>query len=332
MNLKTNYMGFDLPHPLIPGASPLTRNLDTVKELEDAGAAAINMPSLFEEQIVEEQIASNNAREHAENAHAEALSYIPEHDDAISGPDEYLERVSRIKQAVSIPVFASLNGNSPGGWLRYARLIEQAGADAIELNVYDLPTDPDIASTRIEWNTIEMVRQITATVRIPVAVKLSPFYSSLPHFARQIQAAGAKGIVIFNRFYQPDILMEELEVLPSVNLSTSSELLLRLRWLAILHGVVQPHTLAATGGVHTAVDAIKAVMTGASVVQMVSALLMYGPEHLTRVKTDMTRWMESHEYESLNQMHGSMSLDKCPNPRALERANYMQVLQSWRSA
>lgn len=332
MNMKTNYMGFDLPHPLMPGASPLTRNLDAVKELEDAGAAAICMPSLFEEQIVEEQIASNNARDLIADTHAEALSYIPEHDDATSGPDEYLERVSRIKQAVDIPVFASLNGNSPGGWLRYARLMEQAGADALELNVYDLPTDPDIASTRIEWNTIEMVRQITATVRIPVAVKLSPFYSSLPHFARQIQAAGAKGIVIFNRFYQPDILMEELEVLPSVNLSTSSELLLRLRWLAILHGVVQPHTLAATGGVHTAVDAIKAVMTGASAVQMVSALLMYGPEHLTRVKSDMTRWMESHEYESLNQMHGSMSLDKCPNPRALERANYMQVLQSWRPA
>lgn len=328
MDLSTTYLGLPMPHPLMPGASPLVDEMDTVKRLEDAGAAAIVMHSLFEEQIVLEQMASVRHVESHEGAFAEALSYFPGADGFRLGPDEYLEQVQRIKQAVSIPVIASLNGQSLGGWLNFAQLVEEAGTDAIELNVYFLATDPAESAADVERRIVDMLHAVRSRLRVPVAVKLSPFYSAFAHLAQEIDRAGADGLVLFNRFYQPDIDVEELEVVRTLELSTPSELPLRLRWLAILYGHVGA-SLAVTGGVHRPLDAIKAVMAGASAVQVVSALLEKGPGHLTALRDGMARWLEEHEYDSLEQMRGSMSLRHCPNPRAYERANYMEILQSW---
>lgn len=328
MDLSTTYLGLRLAHPLMPGASPMVDDLDVVRRLEDAGAAAIVMHSLFEEQIIgEELLTAHDLDPHAESF-AEAVSYLPSPQLFRLGPDAYLEQVRRIKAAVGIPVISSLNGVTQGGWLRFARLMEEAGADAVELNVYVLATDPNEAAEVVENRTLAMLRAVKETVRIPVAVKLSPFFSSLAHFAVEIDRAGADGIVVFNRFYQPDINVEDLEVTRSLRLSDSSELLLRLRWLAILSGRVHAN-LAVTGGVHTPLDAIKAVMCGAAAVQMVSALLERGPERLGVVRKRMIEWMEEHEYESLEQMLGSMSLLRCPDPKAYERANYVQILQNW---
>jgi len=327
MNLATTYMNFELAHPLIPGASPLTDNLDTVRRLEDAGAPMLVMHSLFEEQIVREELAVNRALEEGGEAFAEALSYLPSPSEFKLGPHEYLEHLGRIKAAVSIPVIGSLNGTSPGGWLTYARCIEQAGADGLELNLYDLATDLEETGAAIEQRTLRVVAAVREAVSIPLAVKLSPFYSSIANFARRLDALGVDAIVLFNRFYQPDIDVEQLEVL-RVNLSSPAELLLRLRWLAILSGRLKA-SLAVTGGVHSAQDAIKAVMAGAHGVQMVSALLRRGPDYLKDVRDQLGRWLEEHEYESLRQMQGSMSLLRCDNPRAYERANYVAILQSW---
>jgi dihydroorotate dehydrogenase (fumarate) len=328
MDLSIDYLGFRLPHPLMPGASPLVEELDTVRRLEDAGAAAIVMESLFEEQIVAER----NALDHHVDAHgesfAEARSFLPAPSEFHFGPEEYLEQIRRIKQAVRIPVFGSLNGSTRGGWLDHARRMEQAGADALELNVYVPAPAAGTSGEAVEQEAIDLVAAVHGALRIPLAVKLSPFYSSFAHFARRIDAAGASGLVIFNRYYQPDIDVEELEVARSLQLSDSRELLLRLRWLAALSGRVEA-SLAATGGVHTALDAIKAVMAGAHAVQMVSALLRHGPEHLSVVRDGIAAWLEEHEYDSLRQMHGSMSLERCPDPRSYERANYMHILQSW---
>ena len=330
MDLSTPYLGFELPHPLIVGASPLADMIDSVKRIEDAGAAAIVMRSLFEEQITSEQVAINRAIDTPAESFAEALSYFPSPDAFVLGPEEYLDQVRRIKEAVSVPVIASLNGATPGGWLDYAKLIEQAGADALELNVYYLATDPNETGEVLEKRTIEMVAAVKATVRIPVAVKLSAYYSSIANIAKRLDDVSADGLVLFNRFYQPDIDVEALEVVPRLTLSHPGALLLRLRWLAILSGRVRAD-LAVTGGVHTALDAVKAVMCGAQAVQMVSALLQQGPRHLRTIRQDLANWLEEHEYESLRQMQGSMSLSKCPNPDAFERANYMQILQSWRT-
>jgi dihydroorotate dehydrogenase (fumarate) len=329
VDLSTNYLGLELPHPLMPGASPLVDDLSMVRRLEDAGAAAIVMHSLFEEQILAEQ-RDALLFESFSDSHAEAVSYAPERDAFALGPDEYLEQIQRIRQMVSIPVIASLNGTTPNSWIEYARLIEQAGAHALEINVYDVPTDPLENSEDVERRTIETAAAVKAAVSIPVAVKLSPFYSAFASFARRLDETGVDGLVIFNRFYQPDIDVEALEVVPKVRLSDSGDLLLRLRWLAILSGRVRA-SLAVTGGVHTAMDAIKAIMAGAHAVQMVSALLKVGPEQLRRVREEMAWWMEEHAYESLKQMRGSMSLEKTPNPAAFERSNYMRVLQSWRA-
>ncbi|HXX93427.1 MAG TPA: dihydroorotate dehydrogenase-like protein [Planctomycetota bacterium] len=329
MDLSTTYLGLPLPHPLMPGASPMVDDLSLVRRLEDAGAAAVVMHSLFEEQIVGEQFASQYFIDAHAGAHPEAASYFPSPEEYALGPDEYLEQIAKIKKAVRVPVIASLNGTTRGGWLGYARLIEQAGADALELNVYAVATDPSERGTLIEERVVDMLKTVKREVRIPVAVKLSPFYTSLAHFASQLDAAEADGLVLFNRFYQPDLNAEELEVSPTLHLSDSSELLLRLRWLAILSGRVRP-SLAASGGIHDGLGAIKAVMCGAHAVQMVSALLRRGPEHLRAVKAEMVAWMEQHEYESLAQMQGSMSLARCPDPQSYERANYMHVLQHWR--
>jgi dihydroorotate dehydrogenase (fumarate) len=328
MNLSTTYLGFTLPHPLMPGASPLVDDLDTVRQLEDAGAAAIVMHSLFEEQITAEEEVAGRLAAHGDSF-AEALSYLPEVPAFALGPDRYLEQLRRIREAVAVPVIASLNGVTPAGWLEYARLMEQAGAHALELNVYHLATDPAESASAVEARVLDVLRAVRGAVRLPLAVKLSPFYSALAHLARELDSLGADGLVLFNRFYQPDIDPEALEVVPALQLSDSSELRLRLRWLAILHGRLRP-TLAASGGVHTGLDALKAVLAGAHAVQMVSALLRHGPEHLAVVRAELARWLEEHEYDSLAQAQGSMSLLRCPDPAAFERANYLRVLQSWR--
>jgi dihydroorotate dehydrogenase (fumarate) len=329
MDLSTTYLGFKLTHPIMPGASPLVDDLDTVKRLEDAGAPAIVMHSLFEEQINHEQLGQMLNVEMHEDAFAEALSYFPRPDDYRLGPDTYLEQVRKIKAAVKVPVIGSLNGTSPAGWLDYAKQIVEAGADALELNLYYLATGAWETGEQVERRTLESVRLVKQAVQVPLAVKLSPYFSSFAHFARQLDELGANGLVMFNRFYQPDIDVEELEVVPRLPLSNPPSLLLRLRWIAICYGHVKAD-IACSGGVHTGLDALKAVMAGASAVQMVTALLNNGPEHLSKVRDEMARWLEEHEYESLHQALGSMSHENCPNPQALERANYMKALQTWR--
>lgn len=328
MDLSTTYLGFELPHPFTVGASPLADRMDSVKELEDAGASAIVMRSLFEEQLVAEGLATNASMDAPANSFAEALSYFPSPDQFVLGPDEYLEQLRKVKEAVSCPVIGSLNGSTLGGWLDYAKQLQQAGADALELNVYFVATDPEETGETTVQRTVDMVAAVKKAVTVPVAVKLSPFYSSLANVAKRLDGTGVEGIVLFNRFYQPDIDIEELEVESSLTLSNSGALLTRLRWLAILAGRVKAD-LAVTGGVHTCEDAIKAVMCGANAIQMVSALLRNGPAQLAKVRDEMAKWLEAHEYESLRQSQGSMSLLKCPDPKAFERANYMHILQSW---
>ncbi len=330
MDLSTTYLGLQLPHPLIVGSSPMVDDLDLVRRLEDAGAAAIVMHSLFEEQIEAERVAAEHSLDADEESFAEALVAFPGLDRFHLGPEEYLEQIQRIKSAVKIPLIGSLNGMSPGGWLNLAALIEQAGADALELNVYYLATDPEESGDAIETHTLEMVRAVKRVTNIPVAVKLSPFYSALANFAARLDRAGADGLVLFNRFYQPNLDVEELTIQRRLVLSDSSELPLRLRWLAILSENLDA-ALAASGGIHTALDAIKAVMAGAHAVQMVSALLEQGPEHLVRVRRGLDSWLEDHDYESLTQLRGRLNLRNCPDPMAYERANYLEILQGWNS-
>ena len=308
---------------------PLADSLELARLLEDAGASAIVMRSLFEEQITREMNGTIYSIESHAEASAEATSYFPRPREFSLGPDEYLDQLRLLCEAVDIPVIASLNGVTVQGWLDYARQIEQAGADALELNVYYLATDPSEESAMVERRTLNLVRAVRKAVKIPLAVKLSPFFSALPHFARELQAAGADGLVLFNRFYQPDIDPENLAAAPTLHLSDPSELLLRLRWLAIVKpGLAIP--LAVSGGVHSGRDAVKAVMAGASAVQVVSALLQHGPGYLRTLREQMERWMEENEVNSVQQVLGSMSLSRCPDPNAFSRANYMRILQSWR--
>jgi dihydroorotate dehydrogenase (fumarate) len=311
------------------GASPLVDHMDLVRRLEDAGAAAITMHSLFEEQLSMDGSAIWWAVESHAHAHAEAVSYFPSQGDYALGPDQYLEQIRRIKGAVSVPVIASLNGVTGEGWTRYARLIEGAGADALELNMYMVATNPLESGGAIERRQIEIVRDVRRSVSIPMAVKLSPYVTSVSHVAASFDEAGVDGLVLFNRFYQPDIDVEVLEAVPRLRLSDPSELLLRIRWLAILSGRVRA-SLAASGGVHAVEDVVKAVMAGAHAVQLVSSLLTQGPEHLAVLRRGLERWMEERDYESIAQMRGSMSLERCPDPLAFERGNYMRILQTWR--
>jgi dihydroorotate dehydrogenase (fumarate) len=329
MNLATTYLGLKLAHPLMAGASPMVDDMGMVKRLEDAGASAIVMHSLFEEQITREEQGTIMDMELHANSNAEAISYFPKPDEFRLGPETYLEQLHRIKEAVSVPVIASLNGTTSAGWLHYGKLMQEAGADALELNVYYIATDPKETSSVVEKRTLDIVRAVKSEVAIPVSVKLSPFFSSLAHFALELEAAGADGLVLFNRFFQPDINLEELTAEPSLQLSGPADLLLRLRWLAVLHGQVKG-SLAVTGGVHDGMGALKAVMAGADAVQMVSALLIHGPERLAQTRASLTEWLEEHEYESLDQARGSMSLLKCPNPQAFTRANYMRILNGWK--
>ena len=328
MNLATTYLGMQLANPLIAGASPLADDLDTARRLEDAGVGAIVMRSLFEEQLSSERDTSVRHIEMFEDSFSEATSFFPRGSDFALAPDAYLEQIRRLKASVHVPVIASLNGLGISGWLHHAELIEQAGADALELNVYHVATQTRETSASIEHQVREVARAVREAVLVPVAVKLSPFFTSLPHLATDLRATGVDGLVLFNRFYQPDIDIHELAVVPQLRLSDSSELLLRLRWLAILSGRCSM-TLAASGGVHTLNDVIKAVMAGAHGVQMVSALLKHGPGHVKVMLDELRAWMNEHEYSSVRQMQGCMSLARCPDPGAFERANYMRVLNSW---
>ncbi len=346
-DLATTYLGCQLKSPLVASASPLSEEIDNLRQMEDAGAGAVVLHSLFEEQIIRESEELNRSLSAGTESFAESLTYLPEvtqykqvPDFGASssapdmtrynrGPEGYLEHVRRAAEAVSIPVIASLNATSPGGWIKYARKIEEAGASALELNIYFLPTDPNISSSDVEKTYCELVRQVKHTIRIPVAVKLGPYFSAMANFAQGLDEAGADALVLFNRFYQPDFDIENLEVVPTVHLSTSQELLLRLHWVAILYGHVRSE-LAITGGVHTAEDVLKAMMAGARVAMMTSALLRHGIGHLDRIREDLVHWMEEHEYESIRQMQGSLALRSVPNPAAFERANYMRVLGSYR--
>jgi len=329
MKLATHYLGLKLRNPLVVGASPFADNLNAALQLQDAGAGALVMRSLFEEQIDLEAKALTYLLEMPAESFSEATSYFPHYEEYQLTPDNYLKQIAQLKSALTIPVIASLNGFRPGGWTDYARRFEGAGADAIELNLYHLITDPHIGAQEVEQDMIETVRSVTSMVKIPVAVKISAFHTAPAQFALELEEAGAAGVVLFNRFYQPDLNIEELEVQPQLKLSDPSELLMRLRWLAIL----SPHmkgSLAATGGAHSAEDVIKAILAGAHAVQLVSVLLKHGPRYLSTILQGLKSWMDEHGYESVNEFRGAMNLKRCPDAGAFERANYQRILQSWR--
>jgi dihydroorotate dehydrogenase (fumarate) len=326
-DLFTRYLGLKLKNPLVASAGPLTRELDNIRRLEDAGASAIVFHSLFEEQIdleaneLDRQLSPNEG-------FAEAQSYLPELTAYNIGPEGYIEHLRKAKQAVGIPVIGSLNGVSAGGWIRYAKLIEEAGADALELNIYYLPVSTSEDSTQVEKMQADLVREVKKSISIPVAVKLGPYFSAIPNMMKKLDEAGADGLVLFNRFYQPDFDLETLEVVPNLALSDSRELLMRLHWVAILYGNVKAD-LAITGGVHTAADVIKSMMAGARVAMMTSAVLRYGVGHFASVRSKLMEWMHDHDYQSIQEMQGSMSLRAVPEPAAFERANYMRVLSGY---
>lgn len=328
LDFSTNYLGLKLKNPVVVSASPLTEKLENFRRLEDAGASAIVMYSLFEEQIESESENLDSALEYGANSYAESTSYLPDLPKYHIGPDRYLELLRQGKQAVDVPVIASLNGNSPGGWVRYAEYMQEAGADALELNIFNVPTDVDQSSEAIETGYCDLVRAIRKNVRIPIAVKLGPYFTGLAHFARRLSEAGADGLVIFNRFYQPDFDLEQLEVVPNLVLSSPHELRLRLHWAAILYHQVETY-IAITGGVHDSTDVLKSMMAGAHVAMMTSALLKYGCEHIGVVLSGMERWMEEHEYASVKQMRGSMSLVNVEDPTAFLRGNYLKMLGSY---
>ncbi len=327
-DLATTYLGLRLQNPIVVSPSPLSQDLGAIRRMEDAGAGAVVLHSMFEEQIrIESQDLDNFLNRGAES-HAEALSYFPDLGQYRIGPEAYLEHIRKAKSAVSIPVIASLNGVSTGGWIRYAKKMEEAGADALELNVYYIASDPEVDGATVERMYTDLVKDVRASVKIPVAVKLGPYFSAMASMARRLDQAGADALVLFNRFYQPDFDLEKLEVTPNLNLSRSEELRLRLCWVAILYGRIQSD-LAVTGGVHTGEDVIKCMMAGARVAMMTSALLRNGIEHVKVVKAGVLRWMEEHEYVSIKQMQGSMSQQSVAQPAAFVRANYMNVLRSY---
>jgi len=328
MNLTTSYMGLQLAHPFIAGASPFGYHLDSIKRLEDAGCAAVVLHSLFEEQITLETRGRIRHRDPLDPQFAAGLADFPASEDYPLGPLEYAAHISQVKAAVRIPVIASLNGTSAESWLSFSRIIEQAGADALELNIYEVVTDLNVSSMAVEHELTEIVRQLKLTLKIPIAVKLSPFFAAFGNVARQLDLAGADGLVLFNRFYQPDIDIKTMRPSPHVELSTSAELLLRLRWLAILHGRVRP-SLAVTGGVATPNDGIKALIAGADAVQMVSALLRHGPAYVSAMIRGLEEWLQWHKIDSLAGVRGRVSLKHTSDPAAFERANYIRALQSW---
>jgi len=328
-DLTTKYMGIPLKNPLVVSPSPLSEGLDNIRKMEDAGASAVVMHSLFEEQIRLEELGLDRNLNQGTETYWESPSYFPDIQDFHMGPEEYLRAVENAKQAVRIPILGSLNGVSTGGWIRYAKAIEQAGADGLELNVYGIPTDPETDSMKVEQNMLNLVREVKKNLKIPVAVKIGPYFSSLPNVAKKLSENGADALVLFNRFYQPDLDLEAMEVCPNLTLSHSNTIRLRLRWVAILYGRIKAD-MAITGGVQTAEDAVKAMMVGARAAMMMSALLKQGIPYLSSVLDGLKDWMEKHGYESVAQMQGALSQKSVADPAAFERANYMKVLGSYR--
>ena len=330
VDLRTRYLGLSLAHPIVASASPLTGSIDSLKRLQNAGAAAVVLPSLFEEQIEHEEMSTYNLMLYGAELSPEARGFFPEPQDQANSSERYLALIAEAKRALSVPVIASLNGYTPGGWTKIARQFEQAGADAIELNVYFLATKLDDTSEAVESRYVELVKSVTAEVRIPVAVKVAPYFSAMANMAQRLTQAGASGLVLFNRFMQPDIELEELEVAPHLVLSTSDELRLALRWIAILRGRVNA-SLAATGGAHTPEDVLKLLLAGADCVMLASSLLRKGPGHIGTLVQGVQRWLAEREYTSVEQMKGSLSQQSCPDPDAFERSNYMKALTSYTS-
>ncbi|MGE5402464.1 MAG: dihydroorotate dehydrogenase-like protein [Ignavibacteriales bacterium] len=329
MDLTTTYMGLNLKNPIVPSASPLSETVDSVKALEDAGASAVVVYSLFEEQIAHEDKALDFYLTQTKETYAEALSYFPEQSSFKLGPEEYLTHINKLKCAVDIPVIGSLNGVSVGGWMKYAKNIEEAGADALELNVYYIPTDPVLPGSQVEQIYINNLKAVKENVKIPVAVKLSPYFSSMANVAKKLDDAGADALVMFNRFYQPDFDLDSLEVVPNLSLSSPWELRLPLRWISILYGKIKA-SMAATSGVHDYEDVIKVMMAGGDVAMVCSELLRHGPARIGQMLDGLTRWMEEKEYSSIEQMKGSMSQKSVQEPAAFERANYMKTLHSYK--
>ena len=329
MDLKTKYMGLELKNPIVPSASPLSQSVDSIKRLADAGASAVVMFSLFEEQLKMEEALESSLMAAGTESFAEALSYFPKSDDYHVGPEQYLELVQKASQAVDIPIIGSLNGVSHEGWVNYARKIQDAGAKALELNIYHLAADPTISGSKVEKMYIEAVKAVKSAVTIPLAVKLSPFFSSISNMSRKLKRAGADALVLFNRFYQPDFDLNDMTVIPSLQLSSSEDIRLPLRWIAMLHGRVRV-SLAATSGVQTVEDVVKFVAAGADVVQTASALLKHGPTHVTALVDGLAKWLEEHEYKSIRQLKGSMSQKSVENPTAFERANYIKIIEKYK--
>ena len=325
MDITTNYLGLALKNPLIASASPLSKKIDNIKRIEDTGMGAVVLYSIFEEQITHESKALNHFLTRYTDSHAEALTYFPDLGDYNIGPDSYLEHISNAKQAMDIPIIASLNGISKGGWTSYAKKIAESGADALELNMYYLATDPNLDSQTLETTYLDLVKEVSSEIPIPTAIKISPFFTSIAHFASKCVQAGAKGLVFFNRFYQPNLDIEALEVVPSLELSTPTDLLLPLRWIAILYNRLDVD-FALTSGIHHGTDIVKAMMVGAKVAMVASELVAKGIERASGLLVEMKNWMEEHEYESVQQMRGSMSQKSVQEPAAFERANYMKAL------
>ena len=331
MDLSTQYMGMKLKNPIVPSASSLSQTVDSVKALEDAGAAAVVVYSLFEEQITHESGELDHYLSYGTESYAEATSYFPEQDDYNMGPYEYLDHIANLKKATDIPIIGSLNGVSRGGWVQYAKNIEQAGADALELNVYYIPTNVNLTGSEIENMYIDTLKSIKENLSIPVAIKLSPFFTSMSNMARRLDHAGADALVLFNRFYQPDLDLDKLEVVPNLVLSTNWEMRLPLRWIAILHGHIKA-SLAATSGIHSYQDVLKIMMAGGNVAMMCSELLRNGVGRISEILNQIKVWMDENEYESIKMMQGSMSQKSVQEPAAFERANYMKALQSYRTS
>jgi dihydroorotate dehydrogenase (fumarate) len=330
INLKTRYLGLELKNPFVPSSSPLSKNIDKAKRLEDHGAGALIMYSLFEEEIEAEETLAHDLEHHQDIGHGEASSYLPMYDDYPGHRDDYLEQLRRLKDSLSIPVIASLNGASPGGWVRHARSLEEAGADALELNVYHVAANIEESSAAVEARVIDTLVELRDQVRLPIGVKLSPHFSSVGNLVKRIDASGADGVALFNRFYQPDIDLDQLKIAQTLKLSSSAESLLAMRWIAILYGRVDL-SLAATGGVHTAEDVIKLLLCGADVTYLCSALLAAGPGRLDEIYAGVVSWLEENEYESVEQLKGSLSQIHCPDPIAFERGNYIQILSSFKA-
>ena len=328
MDLTTNYLGLKLRTPLVVSASPLSEEIDNIKRMADAGASAVVLYSIFEEQLRQDRLELNRNLENGTNSFAEALTYFPEPKEFRLGPEEYLKHIAAAKKATKIPIIASLNGSSNGGWTSYAKQIQQAGADALELNIYYIPTDLRLTGTEVELTYIEILKEVKAAVKIPVAVKLSPFFSNFANMAKRLDDAGADGLVLFNRFYQPDIELETLEVKPNLLLSTPMAMRLPLRWVAILHGKLRAN-LAATSGIHRAVDVIKMLLAGADVTMLCSTIIRHGIPQIAMIERDLVAWLEEHEYESVTQIKGSLSQKNCAEPAAFERAQYMKALTGY---